>query len=62
MDKITETHELKQTKSGIINYRGCLVDILIGGYEVFGLKVLTPEEVDKVIDDACLVIENSIKK
>lgn len=58
---IEELHKLK----GIlfpINYRGCLVTPLVGGYEAFGRKVRTPKEVDDLIDDAHKVIENSIKK
>jgi len=38
---------------GTFNYNGVLVTRLIGGWEVFGKKVSTKEEVDEVIQNTC---------
>ena len=43
------------------NYKGKLVLKLIGGFEVFGQKVKTMEEVDEVIKKGYGVIEKSIR-
>ena len=40
---------------------GVTIKKLIGGFEVFGQKVKTMEEVDEVIKKGCGVIEKSIR-
>ncbi len=62
MGTIETKHPLKNCKSGVINYKGTLVEVFIGGYEIFGKRVLTPEDVDKIIELGCESIEKSIKK
>jgi len=46
----------------IINYKGCLVEKVIGGYKIFGRVVSTHEEVDKIIDEAHEWLCKSIKQ
>jgi len=45
----------------IINYKGCLVEKVIGGYKIFGRVVVTPYEVDRVIDKAHEWLGKSIR-
>jgi len=48
-------HPIEQIKFGVIpvvNYRGCLLEKIIGGFRILGSIVSTPEEVDEVIDQA----------
>lgn len=62
MDK---KHFLKEYEWGVIpivNYRGCLVTKLIGGYEVHDKKCLTEADVDNIIDSGLASIKKSIKK
>ncbi len=62
--KFREKHELTNLLSSVINvcaYRGCLVKKLIGGYEILGKQVETPQEVDDVINESLKNLENSIK-
>ena len=62
MDK---KHFLKEYQFGVIpivNYSGCLVTKLIGGYEVHGKKCLTEADVDAVIDQGLAALKKSIKK
>jgi len=47
---------------GTFNYGGVLVTRLVGGWEVFGQKVTTPEEVDEIIMNACSILNESIYK
>ena len=60
----TETkHPLETADWGlmqIVNYKGKLVSKFIGGYSIFGIKCKTPEEVDKVIENAENGLEASI--
>ncbi len=64
MSKETEErHELETRIYGVIPitvYRGCLVTKIIGGYEIFGTKVSSGEEVDGVIDKAGTILSESI--
>ena len=56
-------HELEKITWGVIPityYRGCLVTKLIGGFEIFGQKVKTANEVDEVIEGAGEHLKNSI--
>lgn len=58
-----EPHELDAADFGIMGvtcYRGCLVHKVHGWYEILGRQVITPKEVDEVIDLACKGIEGSI--
>ncbi len=58
-----EKHPLEMVKWGIIpicNYNGKLVTRLIGGYEIMGQKVKTPQQVDEVILKAEQSVSNSI--
>ena len=46
-------------------YRGVQLQKIVGGYFVFEtnpVKATTREEVDTIIDKACVVIKTSIKK
>lgn len=52
-------HELDSLK-GERNYKGCLVRRIIGGFEVFGVRCLTGQEVDNVIAKSAQIIQNSI--
>lgn len=52
-------HELDDLK-GERNYRGCLVRRIIGGFDIWGLKLSTGIEVDEAIDRAGSVISESI--
>jgi hypothetical protein len=45
---------------GIFNFEGCLVTQIIGGWQVFGQNLSTPEEVLALIDNAGIAIEKSI--
>lgn len=54
-----EKHELEDLK-GERNYRGCLVRRIIGGYDIWGVKCSTPEEVDQTIDKAGSILSESI--
>ncbi len=47
---------------GTKNYRGVLVIKLIGGYKVFGRVVVSPEDVDRIIDESLKVVDKSIKQ
>jgi len=61
-----DKHELLNRDWGflrIINYRGVLVEKILGGYVVIKKTVVsTPEEVDKVIDEAAGWLNESIKQ
>ncbi len=64
-DKKEDKHPLEKVVWGIIpivNYFGKLVTRLIGGYEIMGQKVKTPQEVDEVILKAEQSVSNSIVK
>ena len=43
------------------NYKGNVVEILVGGFKIFGKKCLTIEQVDDVIEEAKTAIQKSIK-
>jgi hypothetical protein len=60
-----EKHEIEKINWGVIplaNYRGFVLTRLIGGYEIMGHKVKTPQEVDKVIEQAYSSLEKSIDR
>jgi len=61
-----DKHELLTRDWGflrVINYRGLLVEKILGGYVVIKKTVVsTPEEVDKVIDLALDSLDKSIKQ
>ena len=52
-------HELDDLK-GVMNYRGCLVYKIIGGYSVWGIKTTTPQGIDEIIDKAGTSLNESI--
>ena len=55
--------QFKQQKCQF-NYKGVLVIPIIGGYfvhEALKIKASNKQEVDKIIDNGCKTIENSIK-
>lgn len=45
----------------IINYKGAVVVKTVAGYTVLKQNVSTPQEVDKIIDEANLSIKKSLK-
>lgn len=54
-------HPLKGLRpTDLFVYKGINVKVLIGGYEIFGKKVITPEGVDKIIELGYKSIEKSI--
>lgn len=56
-------HELDSVKWGIIPvtvYRGCLVTKIIGGFDIWGVKCYTGQEVDETIDKAGTILSESI--
>ena len=46
----------------LFQYRGCLVEKIIGGFMVFGKKVKSIEEIDDVIDESLRTVGKSIVK
>jgi len=57
-------HQLEKVMVGVnveTFYRGTLVKKLIGGYEVFGKKAKTLEEVDAIIEQSHETIKQSIR-
>lgn len=52
-------HKLKEGK-GVFNYKGCLVEKIIGGYRLFGQTCTTEEEVETIILNACSSLNESI--
>lgn len=63
MNNTEGKHELEKINFGVIPitvYRGCLVTKLIGGFEIWGNKVTTPDEVDSIIDNAGTILSESI--
>jgi len=60
-----EKHELEKVSWGVIPitvYRGCLVTKLVGGYEIWGNRVLKPQDVDELIDKAGSILSESIDR
>jgi len=60
-----EKHELEKVSWGVIpiyNYKGILVEKLIGGYKVFGQTCIKPEEVDLIIQESCSILSESIDR
>jgi len=58
-----DKHPIENITFGIIPitvYRGCLLTKLVGGYEIFGTKCKTPQEVDLIIDKAGKSLKDSI--
>jgi len=51
--------KLKSGK-GIFNFEGCLVTQIIGGWQVFGQNMSTPEEVLALIDNAGEALKESL--
>ena len=47
---------------GMFVYRGCQLERIVGGWKIFEQKVTTREEVDTIIDKACVSVKKSIKK
>lgn len=63
MNQQVNKHPLEKVKWGVIAitaYKGVLVERQIGGYLVLGQKCQTPEEVDRVIEDSCVSLKNSL--
>ena len=61
----SKVHELEKIKFGVIPitvYRGCLVTKLIGGWEVWGKRVSTTDEIDQLIDEAGTILNESIDR
>ena len=59
MDK----HPIEKINFGVIPitvYRGCILTKIIGGYEIFGTKCKTPQQVDEVIDNAGTILNESL--
>ena len=44
----------------LFQYRGCLVEKIIGGYRVFNKKVTSMDDVDDVIDESIRTVGKSI--
>jgi len=58
-----DKHPIEKITFGVIPitvYRGCLLTKLVGGYEIFGTKCKTPQEVDAIIDKAGKSLKDSI--
>jgi hypothetical protein len=58
-------HELETIVWGIIpcvTYRGCTVYKTESGYYIFNQEVLTPQDVDALIDLSLTTIQNSLTK
>jgi hypothetical protein len=58
-------HELETIVWGIVpcvNYRGCIVYKTESGYYIFNQEVLTPADVDALIDLSLTTIQNSLTK
>mgnify|MGYP000331840172 CR=1 len=45
----------------LFQYRGCLVEKIIGGYRVFDKKVSSMDDVDDLIDESLRTVGKSIK-
>ncbi len=45
----------------LFQYRGCLVEKIIGGFMVFGKKVKSMDDVDDLIDESLRTVGKSIK-
>lgn len=49
---------------GMFVYRGCQLERIIGGWKVFDthpIKASSRQQVDEIIDNACIAIKKSIK-
>ena len=44
----------------LFQYRGCLIEKIIGGYRVFDKKVASMDDVDDVIDESIRTVGKSI--
>ena len=44
----------------LFQYRGCLIEKIIGGYRVFNKKVTSMDDVDDVIDESIRTVGKSI--
>ena len=44
----------------LFQYRGCLVEKIIGGYRVFNKKVTSMDDVDDLIDESLRTVGKSI--
>ena len=44
----------------LFQYRGCLIEKIIGGYRVFDKKVASMDDVDDVIDESLRTVGKSI--
>lgn len=44
----------------LFQYRGCLVEKIIGGYRVFDKKVSSMDDVDDLIDESLRIVGKSI--
>ena len=44
----------------LFQYRGCLIEKIIGGYRVFNKKVTSMDDVDDVIDESLRTVGKSI--
>jgi len=45
---------------GIFNYKGILIEKLVGGYRVFNQTCNTEEEVLTIIENSCSILNESI--
>lgn len=58
-------HYLETVRWGVIpviNYKGHLLERIIGGYKILGSIAITPDEVDKKIESVNKSLNNSIKQ
>jgi len=60
MDSKHELEKVNWGVMGIYNYKGTLIEKLIGGYRVLGRTCNTPDEVDEIIREACSSLSESI--
>ena len=63
--KQEKKHTLNETdwpRVSIINYKGTLVEKIIGGFKIWGRVVATAEEVDEIINKGYEWIGKSIKE
>lgn len=57
-------HILETADFGILGfylYKGCLVEKINSGFKVLGQYTLTPKGVDRIIDEANISIQKSLK-
>lgn len=52
----------KVMAESVFIHRGCVIEVLIGGFRIFSHKVKTMDEVDKIINQSQKIISESTKK